>query len=410
MQVGIVTFPGSNCDHDVYHVVKHVCGADAAYVWHKDRLPGGLDAVVVPGGFSYGDYLRCGALARFSPVMEDVVAFAKGGGPVLGICNGFQILCESGLLPGVLMRNASLKFICRDVTLKVDGEATPATRGLAGQALTMPIAHAEGNYFADQETLDRLEGEGRVAFRYVGGAPNGAARDIAGISGGPRRNVVGLMPHPERAAEPILGRDDGRRLFEAPTHPTFAATVCHPHPALGGTMHNHATYRLAKAVVAKGGVALRFNTRGTGRSAGAYDGGRGEADDLRAALAWLAANRAGLPILACGFSFGAWLTVGAGGEDPGVEGLLLAGVALRAEGLEDFRRSGRIRELAKPVAIVQAEQDPLGPPAEVEAAIAGSRGPRRFAVVPGATHLFTEDLPALQREAEAALDWLLGAP
>ncbi|HEX9242604.1 MAG TPA: phosphoribosylformylglycinamidine synthase subunit PurQ [Anaeromyxobacter sp.] len=215
MQVGIVTFPGSNCDHDVYHVVKHVSGADAKYVWHKDRLPQGLDAIVVPGGFSYGDYLRCGALARFSPVMEDVVAFAKTGGPVLGICNGFQILCEAGLLPGVLMRNASLKFICRDVTLEVQGAETPVTRGLAGQKLTMPIAHAEGNYFADPETLDRLEGEGRVPFRYVGGAPNGAARDIAGVSGGPNRNVVGLMPHPERAAEALLGRDDGKRLFEA---------------------------------------------------------------------------------------------------------------------------------------------------------------------------------------------------
>jgi phosphoribosylformylglycinamidine synthase len=215
MNVGILTFPGSNCDHDVYHVVKHVAGADAHYVWHKDRLPSGLDAVIVPGGFSYGDYLRCGALARFSPVMEDVVAFAKTGGPILGICNGFQILCEAGLLPGVLMRNASLKFICRDVTLKVEGAETPVTRGLAGKTLAMPIAHAEGNYFADPETLDRLESEGRVVFRYVGGAPNGAARDIAGISGGPSRNVVGLMPHPERAAEAILGREDGNRLFEA---------------------------------------------------------------------------------------------------------------------------------------------------------------------------------------------------
>ncbi|HEX9049950.1 MAG TPA: phosphoribosylformylglycinamidine synthase subunit PurQ [Anaeromyxobacter sp.] len=213
--VGIVTFPGSNCDHDVYHVLKHALGADATYVWHKDRLPGGLDAIVVPGGFSYGDYLRCGALARFSPVMEDVAAFAKKGGPVLGICNGFQILCEAGLLPGVLMRNASLKFVCKDVTLRIEGEATPVTRGLAGRTLTMPVAHAEGNYFADAETLDRLEGEGRVAFRYVGGAPNGAARDIAGVSGGPGRNVVGLMPHPERASEAILGCEDGRRLFEA---------------------------------------------------------------------------------------------------------------------------------------------------------------------------------------------------
>src|SRR6266508_3304314 len=175
MRVGIVTFPGSNCDHDVYHVVKHACGADAAYVWHKDRLPSGLDVVIVPGGFSYGDYLRCGALARFSPVMEDVLAFAGGGGPVLGICNGFQILCEAGLLPGVLLRNASLKFICQDVLVEVEGAETPVTAGLAGERLAMPIAHAEGNYFADAGALDRLEGEGQVVFRYAGGAPNGSA-------------------------------------------------------------------------------------------------------------------------------------------------------------------------------------------------------------------------------------------
>jgi phosphoribosylformylglycinamidine synthase len=215
MQVGIVTFPGSNCDHDVYHVVKHVCGATPVYVWHKDRLPAGLEAVVLPGGFSYGDYLRCGALARFSPVMEDVVSFAKAGNPVLGICNGFQILCESGLLPGVLMRNASLKFICKDVLISVEGTATPVTRGLSGQQLRMPIAHAEGSYFADPETLDRLEGEGQVVFRYVGGAPNGSARDIAGIAAGPRLNVVGLMPHPERASESLLGCADGKKLFDA---------------------------------------------------------------------------------------------------------------------------------------------------------------------------------------------------
>ena len=215
MNVGIVTFPGSNCDHDVYHALKHVCGAEAHYVWHKDRLPAGLDAVVLPGGFSYGDYLRCGALARFSPVMEDVVGFAGGGGPVLGICNGFQILCESGLLPGVLLRNASLKFISQDVLLEVQGSPTPVTTGLAGQRLRMPIAHAEGNYHADGATLDELEGEGRVIFRYVGGSPNGAARDIAGIAGGPRMNVVGLMPHPERASEGVLGCADGRSLFEA---------------------------------------------------------------------------------------------------------------------------------------------------------------------------------------------------
>jgi phosphoribosylformylglycinamidine synthase I len=215
VNVGIVTFPGSNCDHDVYHVVKHVCGAEARYVWHKDRFPAGLDAVILPGGFSYGDYLRCGALARFSPVMEDVVAFAGKGGPVVGICNGFQILCEAGLLPGLLQRNASLKFINQDVLLEVAGAETPLTRGLAGEKLAMPIAHGDGNYFADEATLDRLEGEGNVVFKYVGGAPNGAARDIAGISGGPRRNVVGLMPHPERASEAILGRDDGQKLFRS---------------------------------------------------------------------------------------------------------------------------------------------------------------------------------------------------
>jgi phosphoribosylformylglycinamidine synthase len=215
VQVGIVTFPGSNCDHDVYHVVRHVLGGQASYVWHKDRLPAGLDAVILPGGFSYGDYLRCGALARFSPVMEDVVGFAGSGGPVVGICNGFQILCEAGLLPGVLLRNASLKFICQDVLVEVQGAETPVTSGLSGERLGMPIAHAEGNYFADEETLERLEGEGQVVFRYVGGAPNGSARDIAGISGGPRRNVVGLMPHPERSSEALLGCADGRRLFES---------------------------------------------------------------------------------------------------------------------------------------------------------------------------------------------------
>jgi len=215
VRVGIVTFPGSNCDHDVYHVVKHVLGQEACYVWHKDRLPAGLDAVVLPGGFSYGDYLRCGALARFSPVLEDVSSFARGGGPVLGICNGFQILCESGLLPGVLQRNASLKYICQDVLCEVGGAETPVTAGLGGQRLVMPIAHGEGSYFADGATLDRLEGEGRVVFRYVGGAPNGSARDIAGISGGPRNNVVGLMPHPERSSEPVLGCQDGRKLFDS---------------------------------------------------------------------------------------------------------------------------------------------------------------------------------------------------
>ena len=199
-------------------------------------------------------------------------------------------------------------------------------------------------------------------------------------------------------------------MVEGPDSPSFAAVVCHPHPAMGGTMHNHATYRLAKAVVARGGAALRFNFRGVGRSAGVYDAGRGEADDTRAALDWVAAARPGVPLLGCGFSFGAWMTAIACGDDARVAGLLLAGVALRVEGLEDFRRTGRIRDLEKPVAVVQAADDTLGPPDELEAALAGSRGPRRLAVVPGATHLFVEALPALQREAEAALDWLLAAP
>ncbi len=215
MSIGVVTFPGSNCDHDVHHVLERVCGAQARYVWHKDRLPAGLDGVVLPGGFSYGDYLRCGALARFSPVMKDVIHFARSGGPVLGICNGFQILCEAGLLPGVLLRNASLKYLCTDVLVEVVTGNTPVTTRLAGARLRMPIAHGEGNYFADRDTLDELEQDGRVVFRYVGGAPNGSARDIAGIAGGPRLNVVGLMPHPERASEAILGSEDGRKLFES---------------------------------------------------------------------------------------------------------------------------------------------------------------------------------------------------
>jgi alpha/beta superfamily hydrolase len=196
-------------------------------------------------------------------------------------------------------------------------------------------------------------------------------------------------------------------LLEEGPGASFAALVCHPHPRFGGTLHNHATYRLAKAVRARGGDALRFNFRGVGRSAGAWSGGDGEAGDAAAALAWLARERPGLPLLACGFSFGAWMALLAGGPEPRVRGLLLAGLALRAEGLARFRESGQVREIEKPVAIVQAEEDEFGTPAEVEAAVAGSRGPRRVVAVPGATHLFGEDLPALQREAEAAIDWLL---
>ncbi len=189
---------------------------------------------------------------------------------------------------------------------------------------------------------------------------------------------------------------------------TFAALVCHPHPRFGGTMHNHATYRLAKAARARGGDVLRFNYRGVGRSAGTYGSGDGEAEDAAAALAWLARERPGLPLLACGFSFGAWMAILAGGAEPRVRGLLVAGLALRGPDLSRFREAGRARDLEKPLAIVQADEDEFGTPAEVEAALAGSRGPRRLVAVPGATHLFTERLDALQREAEAGLAWLLG--
>ncbi len=214
MKFGIVVFPGSNCDHDAYHVAKHVIGADAVFLWHKDRDLKGADVVVLPGGFSYGDYLRCGAIARFSPVMEEVAAFAKRGGRVLGICNGFQILTEAGLLPGALRQNESRKFICRDVDLVVETSGTPFTLGYRrGQAVRMPIAHAEGNYFVDNEGLARLEGEGRVVFRYAQN-PNGARNGIAGIVN-EGKNVLGMMPHPERAAERVLGGQDGRRVFEA---------------------------------------------------------------------------------------------------------------------------------------------------------------------------------------------------
>lgn len=202
------------------------------------------------------------------------------------------------------------------------------------------------------------------------------------------------------------GRLEG--LLDEPENATFAAVVCHPHPRFGGTMHNHATYRLAKAVQGRGGAALRFNFRGVGRSAGSYDAGGGEASDAAAAIAWLARERPGLPLLAFGFSFGAWMALLAGGFDGRVRGVLLAGLALRAPDLKRFRESDRVREVAKPVAIVQAESDQFGTPAEVEAAIAGSAGPRRLAVVKGATHLFEEDLQALRREVEASIDWLLG--
>jgi phosphoribosylformylglycinamidine synthase subunit PurQ / glutaminase len=212
MRIAVTIFPGSNCDDDAARAIA-LAGAEPLRAWHKEPLPAGVDAVILPGGFSYGDYLRCGAMAARSLVMEGVRSFAARGGPVLGICNGFQILCEAGLLPGALVQNASRRFVCRDVRLRVEGRETPFTRALAGQALTLPVAHAEGRYLADPETLARLEAEGRVVFRYTEGTnPNGALADIAGIcsEGG---NVVGLMPHPERAMEALLAPADGAKIF-----------------------------------------------------------------------------------------------------------------------------------------------------------------------------------------------------
>ncbi len=221
--VGIVVFPGANCDHDAYHVVRHVLGHDARFLWHKDTSLTGIDRVILPGGFSYGDYLRCGALARFSPIMTSIAEFAEAGGPVLGICNGFQILCEAGLLPGALARNASLKFICEDVHVRVESDASPITEGVPkGKVLRVPIAHAEGAYWIEEAALDGLERRGQVVLRYCdregrvteAANPNGARHGIAGV-GNEAGNVVGLMPHPERASEAVLGSEDGRVLLEA---------------------------------------------------------------------------------------------------------------------------------------------------------------------------------------------------
>jgi phosphoribosylformylglycinamidine synthase len=214
MRVGVVVFPGSNCDHDAWYAFSHNLGQQADFIWHDSASLGNVDAVVLPGGFSYGDYLRCGAIAKFSPVMKAVRKFATDGGLVLGICNGFQILVESGLLPGALLRNRDLKFVCRDVTLRVQTTNSPFTSAAAlDQSLRMPVAHGEGCYFADARTLDMLETEDRIAFRYVDN-PNGSLRDIAGILN-EGRNVMGMMPHPERAADALLGSADGRIILES---------------------------------------------------------------------------------------------------------------------------------------------------------------------------------------------------
>lgn len=221
MKFGVVVFPGSNCDHDTYHVISKVIGQPVDFIWHKEEQIDRFDAIILPGGFSYGDYLRSGAIARFSPVMRSVRQFAEEGGLVMGICNGFQILCEAGLLPGALLRNRDLKFICEHINIRVERVDTPFTTACEpGQVLSLPIAHGEGNYFCDPETLDALEREGRVIFRYCDAEgnvtdesnPNGSLNNIAGICNS-ERNVLGLMPHPERAAESLLGSSDGRAIF-----------------------------------------------------------------------------------------------------------------------------------------------------------------------------------------------------
>ncbi len=220
---GVVVFPGSNCDHDAFHGLKHILGVDTRFIWHKEGSIGDVDVVVVPGGFSYGDYLRSGAIARFSPVISDVIRFAESGGLVLGICNGFQVLCEAGLLPGALLRNASLRFVCRPVSLRVESTANPFTGGLAvGQRLEIPVAHGDGNYFASDAVLDELESRDQVVFKYVDESgeptaaanPNGSARNIAGIVNR-TGNVLGMMPHPERHVESLLGSSDGRVFLES---------------------------------------------------------------------------------------------------------------------------------------------------------------------------------------------------
>ncbi len=215
MRFGVVVFPGSNCDHDAWYAVTHNLGQSAEFVWHDSpALPHNLDAVILPGGFSYGDYLRCGAIAKFSPVISAVRKFAAAGGLVLGICNGFQVLVESGLLPGALVRNRGLKFVCRTVPLRVETVESPFTSAAAaGQILHLPVAHGEGCYVADARTLDELERDDRVVLRYAEN-PNGSMRDIAGIVN-EQGNVLGMMPHPERASEDLMGSTDGLAILRS---------------------------------------------------------------------------------------------------------------------------------------------------------------------------------------------------
>ena len=231
MKFGVLVFPGSNCDHDTYNVIGGVMGQPVTYLWHESHSLEGCDAILVPGGFAYGDYLRTGAIARFAPIMQSVRRFADAGGLVLGICNGFQILCEAGLLPGALMRNACQRYVCRHLHLRVETTASAFTNGLArGQVLQMPIGHMEGNYYCDAETLATLKRNDRIAFRYATAAgeitaeanPNGSLENIAGILS-ERRNVLGMMPHPDRSSEKLLGSADGLLLFQAMARSLAAA-------------------------------------------------------------------------------------------------------------------------------------------------------------------------------------------
>ncbi|HVN47738.1 MAG TPA: phosphoribosylformylglycinamidine synthase subunit PurQ [Bacteroidota bacterium] len=223
MKFGVVVFPGSNCDHDAHYAAGEVMGQDARLIWHKESSIGDVDVVILPGGFSYGDYLRCGAIARFSPVMQDVVRFANNGGMVIGICNGFQVLTEAGLLPGVLLQNRSLQFICKYLHLRVENAETNFTSTCKqGEVLEIPIAHGEGNYFTDPDTLKRLEDHHQIVFRYCDASgivndeanPNGSLNNIAGIIN-EQGNVLGMMPHPERVADPALRHTDGKKIFES---------------------------------------------------------------------------------------------------------------------------------------------------------------------------------------------------
>ncbi|MBI1805034.1 MAG: phosphoribosylformylglycinamidine synthase subunit PurQ [Ignavibacteriae bacterium] len=233
MKFGVVVFPGSNCDHDAHYALEHVLHQDVRFLWHKDSSIGDVDVIVLPGGFSYGDYLRCGAIARFSPIMKEVIDFADRGGTVVGICNGFQILCEAGLLPGALLRNECLTFVCKYVNVRVENADTRFTsRCRPGEVLRIPIAHGEGNYFADDETLCRLESNGRILFRYCerdgsiteAANPNGSCSNIAGIVN-EQGNVMGMMPHPERASDPLLGPTDGQKIFAS----LIETSVLHDH-------------------------------------------------------------------------------------------------------------------------------------------------------------------------------------